>query len=219
MFWFGHHFELPLLIQSFVMIIGMLIMMEICVRVRDKSSSYMISAIGVCTTNRRRRFLIGKLVNLTNNGLNSDDNDARISESMPIYSVLGTSPQQNSIDSALDGRSLVSSTISLSSSFASYQQSATTSTTLLTPATSTNIINTQDIISIASCSQSNNNSNSNKSDISRSKNSPVLSYESLSQQCRASPVPSTDPFIGNNNSRNLKCEPHHLTNTVTNNSV
>ncbi|GLJ59015.1 hypothetical protein SUGI_1488510 [Cryptomeria japonica] len=63
MFWFGHHFELPLLIQSFVMIAGMMAMMEICIRVKDKRSSYTISAIGLgsSTSHRRRRFRIGKL--------------------------------------------------------------------------------------------------------------------------------------------------------------
>lgn len=36
MFWYGHPFELPLLLQSFVMIAAMLTMVEICVRVKDK---------------------------------------------------------------------------------------------------------------------------------------------------------------------------------------
>lgn len=39
MFWFGHPFETPLLIQSFVMIIGMVFMMEICIRVKNSASS------------------------------------------------------------------------------------------------------------------------------------------------------------------------------------
>lgn len=34
-FWFGHPFEIPLLIQSCVMIIGQLLLMELCVRVKS----------------------------------------------------------------------------------------------------------------------------------------------------------------------------------------
>lgn len=56
-FWFGHHFELPLLIQSFVVIFGMLVLMELCVRVRDKSSTFTISSAG---PNRHRRLINGK---------------------------------------------------------------------------------------------------------------------------------------------------------------
>ncbi|CAF3708779.1 unnamed protein product [Rotaria sp. Silwood1] len=36
-FWFGKHFEIPLLVQSIVMIICMLIMLELCIRVYSKS--------------------------------------------------------------------------------------------------------------------------------------------------------------------------------------
>lgn len=36
-FWFGKHFETPLLVQSIVMIICMLVMLEICIRVHSKS--------------------------------------------------------------------------------------------------------------------------------------------------------------------------------------
>lgn len=43
MFWFGHQFEAPLLIQSFVMITVMVVMMEICIRVRIKNPAYTIS--------------------------------------------------------------------------------------------------------------------------------------------------------------------------------
>lgn len=109
MFWFGHHFELPLLIQSFVMIVGMLAMMEICIRVRDKSSSYMISAIGGPSgPNRRRRFLNGEYNNVpqscgtnhnhqlfpstTNIGGGAETTISNITGwtgSQPIYSVLG----------------------------------------------------------------------------------------------------------------------------------
>jgi hypothetical protein len=38
LFWFGHPFELPLLTQSIVMIICMLIMLELCVRVRAEQA-------------------------------------------------------------------------------------------------------------------------------------------------------------------------------------
>lgn len=54
MFWFGHHFESPLLIQSFVMIAGMMAMMEICVRVKNKRSPYTISAIGLGSSTANR---------------------------------------------------------------------------------------------------------------------------------------------------------------------
>ena len=36
-FWFGKHFETPLLIQSIVMIICMITMLELCVRIHSKS--------------------------------------------------------------------------------------------------------------------------------------------------------------------------------------
>lgn len=56
-FYVGHPFELPLLIQSFVMIAGMLAMMEICVRVKRISALYNIAPINSInspyTRNRR----------------------------------------------------------------------------------------------------------------------------------------------------------------------
>ena len=70
-FWFGHHFEVPLLIQSFVMITGMLAMMELCVRVRRRNASYIISSIGVArsrTPNRRGSSLFGKLMSRIRRG-------------------------------------------------------------------------------------------------------------------------------------------------------
>lgn len=45
LFYIGHPFELPLLIQSFVMIAGMLAMMHICVKVRRATSFYNITPI------------------------------------------------------------------------------------------------------------------------------------------------------------------------------
>jgi len=36
-FWFGKRFETPLLVQSIVMIICMLVMLELCIRVYSKS--------------------------------------------------------------------------------------------------------------------------------------------------------------------------------------
>jgi solute carrier family 66, member 2 len=36
-FWFGKHFEIPLLIQSIIMIACMLIMLELCTRITYKS--------------------------------------------------------------------------------------------------------------------------------------------------------------------------------------
>lgn len=83
MFWFGHHFELPLIIQSFVMIVGMLAMMHICVRVKDKGSSYIISSINFRPNINRRRSLIGKIFNNIYDGLNN--------ESTPIYTVTSDS--------------------------------------------------------------------------------------------------------------------------------
>lgn len=69
------------------MIVGMMAMMEICIRVRDRRSPYTISAIGLGGSNRgrRRQFLIGKLVNGIEHG------NGRNSESLPIYSVLDSS--------------------------------------------------------------------------------------------------------------------------------
>lgn len=76
MFWFGHKFETPLLLQSFVMIAGMLAMVEICVRVKDKDPIY---------GKPRRFFIFGKTVSS--------------SESTPIYSV----PSSNSFPSVTSG--------------------------------------------------------------------------------------------------------------------
>ena len=36
LFWFGRHFELPLLTQSIIMVFAMLLMQELCVRVNSK---------------------------------------------------------------------------------------------------------------------------------------------------------------------------------------
>lgn len=131
MFWYGHHFETPLLIQSFVMIAGMLAMMEICVRVREKTSSFTISSvIGAGPTNPRRRFLIGKLHNnSTSNNRQSNDTgceDGNISdgtsESMPIYSV-PTSPSSGLTTSIVDTQeSRYSSAKSQENNSNSYQQ-------------------------------------------------------------------------------------------------
>ncbi len=37
LFWFGHWFEYPLLLQSIIMIVCMLIMLELCVRVKSEN--------------------------------------------------------------------------------------------------------------------------------------------------------------------------------------
>lgn len=37
LFWFGHPFELPLLVQSVIMILCMLVMLELCVRVKAEN--------------------------------------------------------------------------------------------------------------------------------------------------------------------------------------
>jgi hypothetical protein len=37
LFWFGHPFELPLLVQSLIMILTMLIMLELCIRVNTEN--------------------------------------------------------------------------------------------------------------------------------------------------------------------------------------
>lgn len=101
MFWFGHNFELPLLIQSFVMIAGMLAMMRICVLVRDKNS-YIISTIGQRQSPRSQSSM-GKLKRIL--GLSSDS--VLDSQSGPIYlltadsstALLSQSPahQQNNL--------------------------------------------------------------------------------------------------------------------------
>ena len=36
LFWFGHPFELPLLVQSIIMIVCMMIMLELCIRVKSE---------------------------------------------------------------------------------------------------------------------------------------------------------------------------------------
>lgn len=103
MFWFGHHFELPLLIQSFVMIAGMLAMMEICVRVRDKHSTFIISSIDFrpTTATTRRRSLIGKIFGKYSGQL---VDDVAPSESRPIYS-LATDRSISQAVALLPGRS------------------------------------------------------------------------------------------------------------------
>lgn len=52
LFWFGHPFELPLLAQSVIMILTMLVMLELCIRVKVENlhASSMFSA-------HNRRFL------------------------------------------------------------------------------------------------------------------------------------------------------------------
>ena len=40
LFWFGHPFELPLLTQSIIMIVCMLVMLELCIRVRNESHTF-----------------------------------------------------------------------------------------------------------------------------------------------------------------------------------
>lgn len=39
-FWFGKHFETPLLLQSIIMIICMLTMLELCIRVQSRSNRH-----------------------------------------------------------------------------------------------------------------------------------------------------------------------------------
>lgn len=38
LFWFGHWFEYPLLVQSFIMVICMVVMLELCIRVKNENS-------------------------------------------------------------------------------------------------------------------------------------------------------------------------------------
>jgi hypothetical protein len=54
LFWFGHPFELPLLAQSVIMIITMLIMLELCIRVKAEN----LRASSMLSTPYRR--FIGK---------------------------------------------------------------------------------------------------------------------------------------------------------------
>ena len=37
LFWFGHWFEYPLLVQSFIMVICMVVMLELCIRVKNEN--------------------------------------------------------------------------------------------------------------------------------------------------------------------------------------
>lgn len=89
-FWFGHHFELPLLIQSFVVITGMLVLMELCVRVRDKSSSFTISAGG---PHRQRRLINGKRSSSTRRSSSSDNQSS-------IYAVSSSPLSASQVASA-----------------------------------------------------------------------------------------------------------------------
>lgn len=93
LFYVGHPFELPLLIQSFVMIAGMLAMMELCVRVRRKSI-YDIASIsplsGPARNRRRSNSLMGKLPNQESQDVDAAADDDISSESLPIYSVLNS---------------------------------------------------------------------------------------------------------------------------------
>lgn len=43
LFWFGHPFEIPLLLQSIVMILTMLVMLELCIRIKNESGLMSIS--------------------------------------------------------------------------------------------------------------------------------------------------------------------------------
>uniref|UniRef100_A0A6G1SNN9 PQ-loop repeat-containing protein 1 n=1 Tax=Aceria tosichella TaxID=561515 RepID=A0A6G1SNN9_9ACAR len=96
-FWFGHRFELPLLIQSFVMIAGMMAMMDICIRVRNMESGYVVSSIGVRpNTMRTRRSLIGKILHFFSIHLvhDNDHGNGLDNETTHIYSV--TTPRSPS---------------------------------------------------------------------------------------------------------------------------
>lgn len=99
-------------------------MMEICIRVKDKSPSYIISSIDFnrqtsANNNNRRRSLIGKIFSMNNNEHNYD------SESTPIYSVSSDSPSATASLLSEQERAL-SSSVSLPSSNStstSYQNS------------------------------------------------------------------------------------------------
>lgn len=86
MFYVGHPFELPLLIQSFVMIIGMLAMMEICVRVKKKNLYYIASIDPISHSGRHRRRTTSLMGKLTNHDTQLPYEEI-CNESQPIYSV------------------------------------------------------------------------------------------------------------------------------------
>lgn len=79
------------------MIIGMLAMMDICIRVRNMGPGYMFSSIGVRpNTMRTRRSLFGKILHSLYNhtAYAADYRDGLNNETAPIYSV--TTPRSRS---------------------------------------------------------------------------------------------------------------------------
>lgn len=148
MFWFGHRFETPLLIQSFVMIAGMLTMMEICVRAKDKRSTYTISAIGFGNNNQRnrsRRFL--------NNG--KRNRDGIDNESSPIYSVLSSSSSSSSFHQAVE----LSSNNCQTNSEVSYYRSLQPDITVRGAVENSNSGNSSSICNVVSDCRGNDRSN------------------------------------------------------------
>lgn len=146
LFWFGHRFELPLLIQSFVIIIGMLAMMEICVRVKKGNSAYMISPIGprsggaASAAASRRSGFFGKLLKRCFTSSSYDN------EVTPIYSVSSqqstravsevlNSPSNEQLASASNGHSQTTASLLSSNNYDSVPHSLP-SDPLVSPTTS-----------------------------------------------------------------------------------
>lgn len=72
------------------MIVGMLAMMELCVRVKRKNL-YHISSIGPINENGRQRRRATSLMGKLTNQESQKQDDGKSNESMPIYSVLYSS--------------------------------------------------------------------------------------------------------------------------------
>ena len=72
---FGRHFELPLLVQSFIMIAAMLVMLQLCTKIKRESdmSAKKRSLLGECRTINRRYTAVVKfswnMINKNNNNI------------------------------------------------------------------------------------------------------------------------------------------------------
>lgn len=107
MFWFGHPFETPLLVQSYVMIAGMIAMMEICIRTKKRNSLYNIPSTSDHSkrlqrrNNRHSRSPTGKLNDVDNLNQNATDSiqDGQSSDRQTATSSQGNRQTQVSSSS------------------------------------------------------------------------------------------------------------------------
>lgn len=125
LFWFGHAFDLALLIQSFVMIAGMLVMMHLCVKVNADHRLYGKASPSITVMGQSQGGQNGPYVSSTTDGCCDnftigDSTDTGLSspnkkETTPIYSVLYSNQDRvsDSPSSVVSGKSY-SPTLSLS---------------------------------------------------------------------------------------------------------